>query len=93
MSAEDDFYLNLLKLIAANSYFQTALIASREMFDRSYFSLGRAEKAAVDQAVIGHVGSNFGAITPEFLAGPGLSQPVGFGIPKDQTPPNPFERK
>lgn len=94
MAAEDDFYLNLLKMIAANSHFQTVLLASREMFGRSYFSLGPAEKAAVDQAVIGHVGSNYGAITPEFLAGPGMSQPVGFGIPRDQTPSgNPFERK
>lgn len=86
--ADDSFPVNLMRMIAAEMHFQSALLASREMFGRGYFSLGASEKIAVDQAVIGLVGGNFGEITPEFLAGQGPRQPVGFGIPKeDKAPP------
>ena len=80
---DENFPVNLMRMIAAEMHFQTALLTSREMFGRSYFSLGQAEKIAVDQAVNGFVGSNYRDITAEFLAGQESRQPVGFGIPKD----------
>ena len=52
----EDFGENLLKMIAAELYFLLGMQASREMYGRSYFSLGAGEKQAVDQAVLGAVG-------------------------------------
>jgi hypothetical protein len=87
--ADDNFPTNIIRLIAAELHFQSVILAAREMFGRSYFSLGAGEKQAVDQAVIGLVGSNYRDITPEFLATPELRQPVGFGIPKEPASTNP----
>jgi hypothetical protein len=84
--ASEDFAVNLMKMIAAEVHFLNAQTASREMFARSYFSLGAAEKIAVDQAVFGHVAANYNAINPEFLAGQAERQPMGFGIPKASEP-------
>jgi hypothetical protein len=56
--AKDDFPTNLLPAVLAHQSFQTVLLASREMFGRSYFSLGLAEKLAVHQAVLGNVAAN-----------------------------------
>lgn len=76
--SEADFATNLLRSMLANLYFQTSMQVSREMFQKSYFSLGNAEKIAVDQAAFGHVASNYNALTPEFYGQPDR-QPVGFG--------------
>ena len=43
---------NLLCMIAVQLQFANAMNAAREMFGRSYFSLGAPEKAAVHQAVL-----------------------------------------
>jgi hypothetical protein len=86
--ADENFPTNVIRMIAAELHFQSALLASREMFGRGYFSLGATEKIAVDQAVIGFVGGNYRDITQEFLAGQESRQPIGFGIPRDN-PPNP----
>ena len=84
--ADENFPTNVIRMIAAELHFQSAIQVSREMFDKSYFSLGAAEKIAVDQAVHGFVGSNYREITPEFLAAQEPRQPVGFGIPKPDVP-------
>jgi hypothetical protein len=65
---KQEFVTNIMRAIAAELHFHSALLAAREMFGRGYFSLGVAEKLAVDHAVLGYVGSNYQAITPEFLA-------------------------
>jgi hypothetical protein len=64
----EDFQLNLLKLISAEVYFVAGLIASREMYAKSYFSLGIAEKAAVDQAVWTQISGNLAQLTPALFA-------------------------
>ena len=87
--SEENFPTNILKLIAAEMHFQSGLSAAREMFGKSYFSLGVAEKAVVDQAVITHVGSNYRDITPEFLSSQEPRQPVGFGTTHGSPPANP----
>jgi hypothetical protein len=81
--ADENFTVNLIRMLAAELHFQNVLSASREMFGKGYFALGIAEKAAVDQAVLNMVGSNYRDITPEFL-GQAERQPVGFGIPKPE---------
>ncbi len=83
----EEFLINLLRATAASSYFQAGLLAAREMFGKSYFSLGIGEKVAVDQAVLAYVAGNYQAITPENLAAQQAKQQMGFPI---QAPtPNP----
>ena len=76
----------LLKLLCAESYFLCQMNASREMYGKSYFSLGFAEKQAVDQTVLGSVGAILSQITPEWL---GVSDPRqrGFQVPNSDIPP------
>jgi len=76
-----EFETNILKMIAAELYFVAGMNASREMYGKSYFSLGVAEKAAVDQIVLGAVGANFQAITPEMLKAQTSQQVSGFQAP------------
>jgi hypothetical protein len=64
---DDSFDVNLLRWISAEIYFALSMQAAREMYGKSYFSLGVGEKAAVDQAVWGSVRGNYQATTPEFL--------------------------
>jgi len=78
---KEEFVTNIMRMIVAEMHFQSCLLAGREMFGRGYFSLGVSEKAAVDQAVIGFVGSNYQTLTPELLAGQQAPQPVGFRAP------------
>jgi len=74
----DDFEANLLRTIAASIYFLVGMTAAREMFGKSYFALGQEEKALVDQAALTHVGTNYQALTPEFLKAQATQQKVGF---------------
>lgn len=77
---DEKFLLNLLRMVAAETYFQNVLSTSREMFGRGYFALGAGEKAAVDQTVLAQVGVYYQAITPEFLEGQQAKLPMGFPI-------------
>lgn len=79
--SEADYATNLLRSILANLYLQTAMQVSREMFQKSYFALGMAEKSAVDAATFQNVAGNYNALTPDFYGQPDR-QPAGFGIPK-----------
>jgi hypothetical protein len=87
--AEENFNTNLMRMIAGQLHCLLAMTAAREMFGKGYFSLGVAEKGAVDQALLAFVASNFQAITPAFLAGQQVQQPMGFGVP----PAGPIEGK
>jgi hypothetical protein len=78
--AGETFSENLTRMIAAELSFLVAMTAAREMFGKSYFSLGVSERGAVDQAVFLNVAANFQAITPSFLAGQQSQQPMGFGV-------------
>jgi hypothetical protein len=79
--AEEKFSDNLMRAIVAELHFLNAMTAAREMFGKSYFSLGVAEKVAVDQAVLGNMSGNYQALTPTFLAGQQAQEPAGFGFP------------
>ncbi len=78
---EELFTSDLIRMVAAELYSLMSLTASREMFGRSYYSLGIGEKNAVDQIVLQQVGGNYVGITPELLRSQGLRQPLGFEIP------------
>jgi hypothetical protein len=79
--ADETFSENLLRAAVAGICALNGQMAAREMFGKSYFALGLAEKAAVDQAVINLVGGNYQVLTREWLAGQ-PNNPVGFVPPK-----------
>jgi|HubBroStandDraft_5_1064220.scaffolds.fasta_scaffold1851758_2 hypothetical protein len=83
-----EFETNLLKMIAAELHFLSAVSTSRELYGKSYFSLGASEKVAVDQMVFGLVGSNYVGITPEMLKSQTTTSTAGF-----QAPPPPGNRQ
>lgn len=81
--AQENFTENLLRAIYAQTFFQSGLLAARDMFGKSYFALGVNEKIAVDQAVLGMVASNYQSTTPESLASHKDQQPMGFRFPSE----------
>ena len=83
-----------IELFSASSAFGLLVLSvSREMFGKSWFSLGIGEKAAVEQAAFGLVSSGCQILTPQYLASlkPGASTqtPVGFQPPPAPTQANP----
>ena len=80
MTKDEQFSQNLLKMIFAENYFLASLNASREMFGKSYFSLGVSEKQSVDQTVWNSIYGNYQSITPEMLGGPNQGT-TGFQPP------------
>jgi len=72
----DEFQTNLLRLIASEFYLLALLRTSKEMFGKSYFTLGLGEKNTVDQTVLQMVGGNYQNMTPEALQQVGES--IGF---------------
>jgi hypothetical protein len=83
MMAEEQFSDNLLRMVAAELHFLSGLTAAREMYGKSYFSLGVGEKTAVDQAVLGMIAGNYQWVTLENLAGQKASEPMGFRVPSE----------
>ena len=75
--ANQEFDTALLRLIAAESYFLCSMSASRELYGKSYFSLGVAEKQAVDQTVLNAIAANLSSVTPEWL---GVADPKQRGF-------------
>jgi hypothetical protein len=81
MAKDDEFEINLLKLACASQYFVASMMASREMFGKSYFSLGAEEKQTLDQTVFRSIFGNHNSITPATFAGQKAS-PTGFQTPE-----------
>jgi hypothetical protein len=85
----EDFNTNMMRMICGTLYFSASMQASREMYGKSYFSLGIGERAALDQVVLASVAANFQNVTPEKLASQSTAKPAGFQIqppPEDETP-------
>lgn len=82
---DEQFAQNLLRLLCAETFFLASMTAAREMYGKSYFSLGVAEKQAVDQMVLSSISGNFQSLTPEWFGGPTQGQ-TGFHRP-DGNPP------
>lgn len=64
---EELFSDNLLRMISAVLYQILTQQTAREMFGRSYMSLGAAEKVTLDQTVFQFVASSYQAITPDTI--------------------------
>ncbi len=75
--ANNSFLTNVARMIAAELYASLNMQAAREMFGKSYFSLGVGEKAILDQAVFEMIALNYQAVTPERLDQK-ITQAVGF---------------
>lgn len=82
--AEEKFSDNLLRAIAANLHLLVGMTAAREMFAKSYFSLGVSEKVTVDQTVWSMVAGNYQGLTPEMLASQKVQEAVGFLTPSEK---------
>jgi hypothetical protein len=76
--AQENFTDNLLRAVVAQLHLLNGMTAAREMFGKSYFSLGGGEKATVDQTVFAMIAGNYQSLTPESLASQQAQQPVGF---------------
>ena len=76
--AKETFDQNLMRAIAAELHVLTGLIVAREMFGKSYFSLGVSEKATVDQTLLGMVANNYQSLTAEQLATREAPRAPGF---------------
>jgi hypothetical protein len=75
----EDFPVGLMRMIAGELYSLVGAEIARSMFGKGYTALSIAEKAAVDQATVGYVASNYQMITPEWVQGRQAPQvPVGF---------------
>ena len=81
--AKDNFDTNLLRLLCAETFFLCSMTASQGMYGKSYFSLGVAEKQAVDQTVLNSIIGNFQSLTPEWFGVPKADQPTGFHRPPE----------
>jgi hypothetical protein len=76
--ADENFSDNLLRAVAAELHLLNRVTAAREMFSKSYFSLGVVEKATVDQTVMSMVAGIYQSFTPEALASRKAQEPIGF---------------
>ncbi len=77
----ETFHDNLLRAVAAELHLLNRMTAAREMFAKSYFSLGVAEKATLDQTVMSMVAGTYQSFTPSRHA----QEPVGFRVPTEKT--------
>jgi hypothetical protein len=84
--AEENFTVNLLRLVAAQLWVSLGLQTAREMYGKSYFSLGAGEKAVVDQAVNTMTAGNYQLLTPAYLAAQNPKAPMGFQVPTATKP-------
>jgi len=76
--ANEDFLTNIARMIAAELYATLNLQTAREMYGKSYFSLGVGEKGLVDSAVFEMIALNYQAVTAEKLATQKPTQVAGF---------------
>jgi hypothetical protein len=83
--AADEFTQNLLRATVAHLHLLNGMTAAREMFGKSYFSLGVVEKGTVDQTVFGMVAANYQSLTAESLVEQKTQQPMGFRVPTATT--------
>jgi hypothetical protein len=83
VTKDEQFSQNLLRLLCAENFFLASMNAAREMYGKSYFSLGVAEKQALDQIVLNSIGGNYQSLTPDWFGAP-TQGPKGFQPPDNQ---------
>jgi hypothetical protein len=75
--AQESGEIDLMRLLIAEIWFGISMKAAREMYGRSYFSLGMMEKFALDQTVASMVAAHYFAMGPQ-LPRPLSRQIAGF---------------
>lgn len=85
----DSFEVNLHRFNGGCAFSFLVLATAREMFGKSYFSLGQGERAAVETASFALAASGFQTLTPQYFANlqPGPQGTAGFQPAQQQTPP------
>jgi hypothetical protein len=58
--------IDLIRLLIAEIWLGISMKAARELYGRSYFSLGVMEKFALDQSLATIVAGHYCALTPQF---------------------------
>jgi hypothetical protein len=84
-----EFETNLMRAQLAATWSLLSFQGARELFGKSYPSLSQPERTAVDQLVLGMVGANYQAITPEWLVAQQGRSPIGFQAPTGTAPSTP----
>src|SRR5215467_4179485 len=79
--ADEDFLTNITRMIAAELFAMLNLQIAREMFGKSYFSLGAGEKTVVDQHAFALLSANYQSVTPENLKKQTVPGQAGTLIP------------
>ena len=74
----EEYTENLLRAAVAQLQLLTTLLAAREMFGKSYWSLGTGERVAVDQTAFAMAGMNYQELTREAFPGSSKQEPIGF---------------
>ena len=78
-----EFQVNLLRAIAAHLNVLSTLQTAREMFGKSYFSLGAEERKAAEKAQYELILSHYYGVTHEVLANAPRTEPIGFCPPTE----------
>jgi hypothetical protein len=78
---QNNFEVDLLRLLVAEIWFAISMKAARELYGRSYFALGVGERLALDQVVAATVGATYSEITPALLR-PQSKRIAGFQVEK-----------
>jgi hypothetical protein len=74
---QQNFEVDLLRLLVSELWFAISMKAARELFGRSYFALGYGERVALDHIMAATVGATYLEITPALLR-PELRRVTGF---------------
>jgi hypothetical protein len=70
--------IDLMHLLIAEIWCGISMKAARELYGRSYFSLGMGEKFALDQMLASMVATNYCALTPRLTSPPPPRSAAGF---------------
>jgi hypothetical protein len=84
VSKQVEYETDLQRRTSASLFFLSAMVASREVYGKSYFALGAAEKQALDQMVFVSIVGNYHALTPEWF---GSQKPAQTGFQPPVSPP------
>ena len=61
---QQNFEVDLLRLLVAEIWFAISMKAARELYGRSYFALGVGERVALDHVMAMMVGATYSDVTP-----------------------------
>ena len=76
---QQNFEVDLLRLLVAEIWFAISMKAARELYGRSYFALGVGERVALDHMIVATVGATYSVITPALLR-PQPRRVTGFQV-------------